>query len=111
MSDAGVTSTRCTVWPLMSIPRIASALAATSSGVWASFTPPALPGGGASLVHRLGDHSRQHRNTMRGEQLLRLVLIQIHSTVSPDSAPSDERTLARWRPGRHVASGEVPHSR
>ena len=33
----------CTVWPLMSMPRIAAAAAAASSGPVASFTPPALP--------------------------------------------------------------------
>ena len=38
-----MTSTRCTVWPLMSMPRIAAAFSRASSGVLASFTPPALP--------------------------------------------------------------------
>jgi hypothetical protein len=43
MSLASVTSTRCTVWPLMSIPRMAAAFSRASSGDSASFTPPALP--------------------------------------------------------------------
>src|SRR6266702_1573202 len=43
MSLAVVTNTRWTVWPLMSMPRMAAALASVSSGVSASFTPPALP--------------------------------------------------------------------
>src|SRR3954447_11613275 len=43
MSLAGVTRTRWTVWPLMSIPRMASALSPASPGVSANFTPPALP--------------------------------------------------------------------
>src|SRR3954470_16165286 len=43
MSLAGVTRTRWTVWPLMSIPRIASALSPASPAVSANFTPPALP--------------------------------------------------------------------
>jgi len=43
MSLASVTSTRCTVWPLMSIPRMAAAFSSASSGVAASLTPPALP--------------------------------------------------------------------
>ena len=34
---------RSTTWPLMSSPRIASAFSRASSGVRASFTPPALP--------------------------------------------------------------------
>src|SRR5215470_18244588 len=43
MSLAGVTSTLWTVWPLMSRPRMACALALASSAVSASLTPPALP--------------------------------------------------------------------
>src|SRR4051812_44587929 len=43
MSAAGATSTRCTVCPLMSMPRISRALTTASCGSWASFTPPALP--------------------------------------------------------------------
>src|SRR6478672_9183474 len=43
MSAPGSTSTRCTVWPLMSMPRICSAFARASSGVLATLTPPALP--------------------------------------------------------------------
>ena len=43
MSLASVTSTRCTVWPLMSSPRIAAAFSCASAGVLASLTPPALP--------------------------------------------------------------------
>ncbi len=43
MSMSSATSTECTVWPLMSMPRIFSALAWASSGSLASFTPPALP--------------------------------------------------------------------
>ena len=35
--------TRCTVWPLMSMPRICSPAAAASSADFATFTPPALP--------------------------------------------------------------------
>src|SRR5215218_3622771 len=35
--------TRWTVWPLMSMPRMSLARAAASSGLCASFTPPALP--------------------------------------------------------------------
>ena len=36
-------STRWTVWPLMSMPRMSCARASASSGFSASFTPPALP--------------------------------------------------------------------
>ena len=43
MSLAAVISTRCTVWPLMSIPRMAAAFSCASSGEVASLTPPALP--------------------------------------------------------------------
>src|SRR5215203_672833 len=43
MSAAGATSARCTVWPLMSMPRISRAFATASCGSVASFTPPALP--------------------------------------------------------------------
>jgi hypothetical protein len=43
MSDASVINTRWTVWPLMSIPRMAAAFSWVSSGEVASFTPPALP--------------------------------------------------------------------
>src|SRR3954454_22292976 len=43
MSDAVATSTRWTMCPLMSRPRMASAFASASSGVSASLTPPALP--------------------------------------------------------------------
>src|SRR5919106_2626554 len=43
MSLASVTSTRRTRWPLMSMPRMAWAFSAVSSGDSASLTPPALP--------------------------------------------------------------------
>src|SRR6266487_4417847 len=43
MSLASVTSTRRTVWPLMSMPRIAAAFCSASAGSAASRTPPALP--------------------------------------------------------------------
>src|SRR5436190_1731064 len=43
MSLASSTRTACTVWPLMSMPRISCALACASSGPSASLTPPALP--------------------------------------------------------------------
>ena len=43
MSAAGATSTVFTVVPLMSRPMISRARSAASSGVAASFTPPALP--------------------------------------------------------------------
>ncbi len=43
MSSAGAMSTFSTVSPLMSIPRMAWAFSRASSGVLASFTPPALP--------------------------------------------------------------------
>ena len=43
MSAAGATSTVFTVVPLMSRPMISPARSAASSGVAASFTPPALP--------------------------------------------------------------------
>src|SRR5215472_1567715 len=43
MSVSSATSTVCTVWPLISMPRIRAAFSCASSGVSASFTPPALP--------------------------------------------------------------------
>src|SRR6476659_4210445 len=43
MSAPGSTSTRWTVWPLMSMPRICSAWVRASAGVLATLTPPALP--------------------------------------------------------------------
>ena len=43
MLAAGAISTRLTVRPLISMPRIAPACASASSGVFASLTPPALP--------------------------------------------------------------------
>src|SRR5665647_1816402 len=43
MSETAVTSTRCTRWPLISIPSIESAISSASAGVLATFTPPALP--------------------------------------------------------------------
>ena len=43
MSAAGVTSTFCTVRPLICMPRIFVAISFASAGVLASFTPPALP--------------------------------------------------------------------
>src|SRR6476660_3088881 len=43
MSAVGATRTRWTVWPLMSMPRMARAFSTASSGFSASLTPPALP--------------------------------------------------------------------
>src|SRR5690606_7549327 len=43
MSAPAAIITRCTVWPLMSIPRISEAFCSASSGDLAIFTPPALP--------------------------------------------------------------------
>src|SRR5215469_6920313 len=43
MSLASSTRTECTVWPLMSMPRMSVARACASSGPSATLTPPALP--------------------------------------------------------------------
>ena len=43
MSAPAATMTRCTMWPLMSRPRIAFAASSASAGVLATLTPPALP--------------------------------------------------------------------
>ncbi len=43
ISAAGATSTLCTVRPLICMPRILEAISFASAGVFASFTPPALP--------------------------------------------------------------------
>ncbi len=43
MSVASAISTRCTVWPLMSMPMMRWAFSKASAGLSASFTPPALP--------------------------------------------------------------------
>src|SRR5699024_210301 len=43
MSAPAAIITRCTVWPLMSMPRISEAFGSASSGDLAIFTPPALP--------------------------------------------------------------------
>jgi hypothetical protein len=43
ISAAGVTSTLFTVSPLICMPRIFDATSRASDGVFASFTPPALP--------------------------------------------------------------------
>ena len=101
MSLASVTSTRCTVWPLMSMPRIAAAFSRASSGVLASFTPPALPrppvftwaltttavpssrGGRGRRLRVFHGATRQHRDSVRGEEILRLVLVQVHWLSTP----------------------------
>ena len=99
MSEASVTNTRCTMCPLMSSPRMASAFSRASSGVEASFTPPALPrppvftwaftttavpnsaADRRRVLGRLDGPARQHRDTVRGEQILRLVLVEVHSAL------------------------------
>ena len=96
MSLASVINTRCTVWPLMSSPRMAAAFSCASSGVLASFTPPALPrppvltwaltttvraqlaGRRGGLLGRLHGPARQHRDSVRGEQILCLILVKVH---------------------------------
>ena len=55
MSLAFSIQTTSTVWPLMSIPRIASACSRTSAALFASLMPPALPAA-AHLHLRLDDH-------------------------------------------------------
>ena len=107
MSVSSATSTVCTVWPLMSMPRILAAFSFASSGVSASFTPPALPrppvftcalittsglapglagrelfGDLPGLIRGTGHLAVRNRDAVLGEQLLRLVLEQVHSGSS-----------------------------
>ena len=104
MSVASVTSTRCTVWPLMSIPRIAAAFSWVSSGERgqlhpAGLAPPTgldlrldhdgpaqLGGRGGRLLGGLDRPARQHRDTVRGEEILRLVLVEVHWLSLPTAA-------------------------
>ena len=96
MSLAWATITLWTMWPLMSMPRMSWARALASSGLSASFTPPALPrpptftcaltttGAAISraiasrLLGRLGDAAGKHGHAVRGQQVTRLVLEEIH---------------------------------
>ena len=112
----GSTSTRCTVWPLMSMPRIARAASAASSGVRATFTPPALPRPptltcalttttppirsaiALACSGGVGHLAEADRDTVRGEQLLGLVLEQIHGTLPYLS----DRNCRSGREGRQV---------
>ena len=88
-------STRWTVRPLISMPRIAEACSSASSGVFASLTPPALPRPPAltcalttttpssSAAARassgvVATMPERDRDVVLGEELLRLVLHQIH---------------------------------
>ncbi len=96
MSLAWATITRWVMCPLMSSPRMSWARALASSGLSASFTPPALPRPpvftcaltttGAAIsraiasasLRRLGDTAGEHGNAVRGQQVTGLVLEEIH---------------------------------
>src|SRR6202046_4434235 len=102
MSMSSATSTERTVWPLMSMPRIRSALACASSGLPRGFSPPAPalrlddPPGLASrdelgrdlagLLRSGGHLALLDRNAMVSEELLSLVLKQVHSGPSSCAA-------------------------
>ena len=92
------------------------------AGSWASFTPPALPrppaltwaltttrppcclGGGLGLLGR-GDHGAQgDRDAVLGEELLRLVLHQIHVRPTPVRPVRDSRHL-----GPRALPGNLSH--
>src|SRR6185295_13846959 len=96
MSAVSVTITLCTVWPLMSMPRMSVARACASSAPSASLTPPALPrpptltcaftttlplSDRAGLLRGLGDAAAQHGQPVPFEQVTPLILEQVH--VSP----------------------------
>ena len=96
MSDALSIQSVRTTWPRMSRPRISSARSAASSGVFASLMPPALPrppdqhlrldddraadlgGGGARFLGRQCDATLGDGDAEAREELLALVLIEIH---------------------------------
>ena len=125
MSAAGAISTRWTVWPLMSMPRISPAFSTASCGSLASFTPPALPrppiltwaltttsaavllGCGLGVGGVGDDGADLHGHAVLGEELLRLVLHQIHvSTQSFHPQPSGRSMrLAQAIPGTLVPAG------
>ena len=99
MSAAGATRTVFTVVPLMSRPMISPARSAASSGVEASFTPPALPrpptrtwalttdraadalGCGARLLGRGGGLTEGERDAVAREDLLAPVLLELHAIL------------------------------
>ena len=115
MSLASVTSTRCTVWPLMSSPRMAGGLLPRLVGRLGQLDAAGLaPATGlhlrldhdrrcrarraaaAASSRRLDRPARQHRDAVRGEEVLRLVLVEVHSAlpcplrgVAGRSAPAD----------------------
>src|SRR5579875_3263149 len=67
MSVSLATSTLCTVWPLISMPRIWAAFASASSGPVASLTPPALPRPPVltwALMTTTGEPSAAYRSAM-----------------------------------------------
>ena len=99
MSTAGATSTLRTVCPRMSRPRIAAAASRASAGVRASLMPPALPrppvctwaltttgppaawASASASSASDGNLAAVGADAVAGEDLRRLVLVQIHSRV------------------------------
>ena len=122
----GRSSRVCTVWPLMSMPRIWPAPARPPRRRSASLTPPALPrppvftcaltttlpppsgqplGGGPGLLGGLGDGAAEHGHAVLLEQVSRLVLEQVHGSVLASLWWSGAAVSAR--PGGHTRYASV----
>src|SRR6185312_14906774 len=110
MSDARSIQTRRATWPLMSIPRIARACASASSGPAGPLMPPARQhlcldhhrraeplGRLARLLGGVDDLAVRHGDPEPAEELLALVLVQIHRPRAsrcggPQTGSDPERT-------------------